>query len=134
MVPKSSGGWRLVIDHSTLNEFLEVPKLSMDTAESIRLALPLKSWVVSMDLKDAYYHIPLRPSVRRYLRFSYHGHVWQFKALPFGLSLTPWIFIMVVREVQVMAHKKGIFLHQLKHQSPAQLALDLKWILDICWY
>ena len=40
VVPKNSGGWRPVIDLSNLNLFVETPTFTMETAESIRLALP----------------------------------------------------------------------------------------------
>ena len=112
VVPKATGGWRPIIDLSSLNKFLLVPTFSMETAESIRAAIPPDSWVASLDLKDAYFHVPVHPSVRKYLRFAYQNRVWQFKALPFGLSPAPWIFTMVVRELQVLAHRKSIFLHQ----------------------
>ena len=40
---------------------------------------------VSIDLTDAYLHIPIQPRSRKYLRFM-------FTVLPFGMSLSPWIF------------------------------------------
>lgn len=33
------------------------PTLTMETAESIRLAITAQSWVVSIDMKDAFFHI-----------------------------------------------------------------------------
>ena len=138
VVPKTSGGWRPVIDLSALNKFLVVPKFSMETAESIRLAMPLEAWVVSLDLKDAYFHIPIHKMYRKYLRFSYLGQVWQFRALPFGLAPAPWIFTMVVKEIQIMAHRQGWFLHQylddwvLRHQCKVTLAQHRDKLLTLC--
>ena len=59
VVPKYSGDWKPVIDLSSLNPHVKTPKFA------IRLALPRKSWVVSLDLKDAFFHIPINPSSRR---------------------------------------------------------------------
>ena len=138
LTPKSSGGWRPVIDLSTLNRFVKTPKFSMETAESIRLSLPRDCWAVSLDLKDAFFHIPIHPRSRKFLRFVYHGTIYQYRALPFGLSPAPWIFTMVVKEVQILAHRQGIFLHQylddwiIHHHCPKTLLAHLHWVLDLC--
>ena len=138
LTPKSSGGWRPVIDLSSLNKQVKTPKFVMETAESIRLALPKDAWVVSLDLKDAFFHIPIHPGSRKYLRFVHRGTVYQYRALPFGLSPAPWIFTMVVKELQILAHKEGIFLFQylddwiIYHQSPEILTCHLRWVLDLC--
>jgi hypothetical protein len=39
---------------------------------------------LSLDLKDTYFHVPIHPESRRYLRFLHQGGVWQFKACPSG--------------------------------------------------
>ena len=36
LIPKVTGGWRPVIDLSTLNRYLDIPTFSMETAERIR--------------------------------------------------------------------------------------------------
>ena len=64
---------------------------------------PILDWVVSIDLIDAYFDIPIRPSHRRFLSFCHIGRVWQFRALLFGLSTAPWIFTRVRDEVRKMA-------------------------------
>ena len=54
LVPKVTGGWRPVIDLSTLNRYLDISTFSVETAERIRACLQLGAWVTSLDLKDAY--------------------------------------------------------------------------------
>ena len=46
------------------------------------------------------------------MRVFFQGKVYQFKALPFGLSPAPWLFTKVVSEVKAMVHGRGIQLHQ----------------------
>ena len=36
------------------------------------------------------FHVPIHPISRKYLRFVYEHQVFQFTALPFGMSLSPW--------------------------------------------
>ena len=48
-------------------------------------------WFIIIDLQDAYFHISIHPSHQKYLRFHYNT-VYQFCALPFGLSTAPRTF------------------------------------------
>ncbi len=38
--------------------------------------------LTSLDLKDAYFHVPIYPEHRPSLRFAFQGHVYQFQVLP----------------------------------------------------
>ena len=67
LVPKPHQRWRPVIDLSRLNTFLHVEKFKMETPESIRTSLVPGEWVSSIDLSDAYLHIPIHPNSRKYL-------------------------------------------------------------------
>lgn len=69
-------------------------------------------WVTSLDLTDAYFHIPIRPSSRKFLRFAILGLVFQFRALPFGLSSAPWAFSRVVSELRLDFRRRGLQLFQ----------------------
>ena len=83
LIPKPHHRWRPVIDrHSRLNTFLHVEKFKMETPESIRTSLIPGEWVSSIDLSDAYLHIPIHPNSRKYLRFCYKSRVFQFTPLP----------------------------------------------------
>ena len=103
LVPKPHQRWRPVIDLSRLNTFLHVEKFKMETPESIRTSLIPGEWVSSIDLSDAYLHIPIHPNSRKYLRFCYKAQVFQFTSLPFRLATAPQVFTMIVKEVKLMA-------------------------------
>ena len=81
LVPKPHQRWRPVIDLSRLNTFLHIEKFKMDTPESIRTSLIPGEWVSSIDLSDAYLHIPIHPNSRKYLRFCNRSQVFQFTSL-----------------------------------------------------
>ncbi len=49
-------------------------------------------WFVTIDLKDAYFHIQVVQRHRRFLRFAFGGKAYQYKVLPFGLALAPRTF------------------------------------------
>ena len=101
-----------VVDLSNLNQFLKAQKFKMETPETIRTSLQQGEWVTSIYFKDAYFHIPIQEQSRKYLRFHVQGQTYQFKAPPFGLSTALLEFIVVAKEVKLMAIHKGIRIHQ----------------------
>ena len=92
LIPKTSGGRRPVIDLSLLNTFLEIPHF--------------------IDLIDAYFHIIIHQGYRKFLWFQTRDTFYQFRALPFDLSLAPWVFTKVMVEIQVLVHGMAINLCQ----------------------
>ena len=108
MVPKSSGGLRTVIDLSRLNRFLAVPKFRMTKFSEVTAALSQGQWAASIDLKDAYFQVPIHPRARKFFRIAWQGKVYQFRALPFGLSPAPWLFTELVRPLVAWAQERGV--------------------------
>ena len=111
LVPKSDGDWSSVIDLSALNTFVDCPSFVMETPRSILRALSQGQWLISVDLKDAYFHVGIRPTSRPFLWFCHNGQVWQFISLPFGLSTRPRVFTKVLKLVLAYAHLHWVRLH-----------------------
>lgn len=107
-VLKASGGWRPVLDLSPLNRFLQKVHFRMETPLSIREAIQEGDWAASIDLSDAYFHLLIHKKDRKFLRFQWKGQTFQFRCLPFGLSLAPWIFTRLVREFLLSLRARGI--------------------------
>ncbi|KAL8583503.1 hypothetical protein ACOMHN_056313 [Nucella lapillus] len=108
VVPKSSGGWRPVLDLSPLNKFLRDLRFRMETPSSIRDSMHPGDWGISIDLKDAYFHLLIHPRDRKYLRFVWRNRIFQFRALPFGLAPALWVFTKVARELCLHVRERGI--------------------------
>jgi len=134
LVPKKGGKWRPVIDLKALNRTIDIPSFRMETPESIRALMRPGDWTVSIDLSDAYFHIPIRPRFRRFLTFCHRGKLWQFRALPFGLSTAPWIFTRVMEEVRKLVAVQGITMHMyiddwlIRGQSPEIMQSQCEWV------
>ena len=108
VVPKASGGWRPVLDLSTLNSYLVQRHFRMETASSIRDSIRPRDWVVSVDLKDAYFHLLIHRADRKFLRFTWQGKIYQFRAVPFDLSPAPWLFTKITKELCLAVRAQGI--------------------------
>lgn len=79
--------------------FLRTIPFHMLSTEEMIQALSHGEWVTTIDLKDAYFHIPIAEHHWRFLRFAFQGKHFQFRVLPFGLSLSPRVFTRVVAAV-----------------------------------
>ena len=97
-----------MIDLSHLNDFVQLTPFKMETVASVLLSVREGDFLASLDLKDAYFQIPIHGSSRKLLRFMSEGTVCQFKALCFGLSTAPQVFTRVFAAVSAWAHARGI--------------------------
>ena len=107
-LPGGEGDWRPVIDLSHLNDFVQLTPFKMETVASVLLSVREGDFLASLDLKDAYFQIPIHGSLRKLLRFMSEGTVYQFKALCFDLSTAPQVFARVFATVSAWAHARGI--------------------------
>lgn len=80
----------------------------METLSTIINLLRPNDYLTSLDLKDAFHHVPIHPSHRHLLRFHWKGQTYQYTSLPFGLSLSPWLFTKVTKPLLQWARRKGI--------------------------
>ena len=108
LVRKASGGWRPVIDLKNLNAHIHAPHFRMFTTSSVLSSIEKGDYAFKIDLQDAYFHVPIHPSSRKYLRFAFENRVNQFQVLPFGLNTAPQIFTRLGHTVTAYLHRQGI--------------------------
>ena len=65
-------------------------------------------WTASIDLKDAYHHVPIAPASRDLLGFTVAKSTYHFKALPFGLRPAPRLFTRLVACVAAFLRQRGL--------------------------
>ena len=111
VVPKVPTGSRLILDVSDLNKYLHIPSFKMTNHTSLSILMPSPSWMASLDLKDAYLHVPIRHNLHKFLALTCWGKLFFFRALPFGLATAPWLFSMLIEAALV--HLRGMGLNIL---------------------
>ena len=95
--PKKDGSVRIILNLKNLNEQVEYHHFKMDTlVHAVQLMTP-GCYMASIDLKDAYYSIPVAKEDRKYLRFRWQGKLYQFTCLPNGLAEAPRKFTKVLK-------------------------------------
>ncbi len=108
IVPKKDGGLRPILDLRLLNCSVMRLKFKMLTVKQVVSQIRSEDWFVTIDLKDAYFHISILPSHRKFLRFAFRGKAYQYRVLPFGLALSPRTFTKCVDAALAPLRLQGI--------------------------
>ncbi len=108
IVPKKGGGLRPILDLRVLNRALHKLPFKMLTQKRIFGCVHPLDWFAAIDLKDAYFHVSILPRHRPFLRFAFEGRAYQYKVLPFGLSLSTRVFTKVVEAALVPLRERGV--------------------------
>lgn len=107
VVPKPDGSSRLILNLKNLNEYIDSPHFKMEdyrTASKIILKL---DYLAKVDLKDAYYLIPIHNMYRKYLRFRFKNELFEYCCMPFGLACAPRAFTKIIRPIVTVLRSKG---------------------------
>ena len=107
IVQKKPEGLRPILNLRPLNQYIQKRHFKMESLRSVKRALKPGDWMSTVDLKDAYMHVPIHISHRKYLRFNVGGKSYQFKVLPFGLSSAPRVFTKVLAPVIAKVRMEG---------------------------
>ncbi|KAL0194632.1 hypothetical protein M9458_008204, partial [Cirrhinus mrigala] len=101
IVPKKDGGLRPIIDLHQLNRSVMKLKFKMLTVKQVVSQIRSEDSFVTIDLKDAYFHVSILPQHRK-------GEAYQYRVLPFGLALSPRTFTKCVDAALVPLRLQGI--------------------------
>ncbi|XP_033634203.1 uncharacterized protein LOC117295606 [Asterias rubens] len=72
---KEAGVWRPILNLKPLNKFIRPKRFRMETLRTILSSIVPPAWAASIDLKDAYLHVPVRPEHHKFLRSHLSGCV-----------------------------------------------------------
>lgn len=105
---KPNGEKCLIINLKHLNYFVSPPHFKMEDHRTAVRLIHKNMFLATIDIKDAYFTIPIEESYRKYLRFLHHKILYEFTCLPFGFSIAPYCFTKTVRPVVKYMRKNGV--------------------------
>ena len=137
VVPKKSGDLRPILNLRPLNNHLQKKSFKMETLQRVIKAVKPRDWLVALDLKDAYLHIPIMHRHRKFLRFRIDNQSYQFKVLPFGLTASPRVFTKVLAPLAALARQEGIHVFPylddwlIRDTCPVSIRPKIQRLMDI---
>uniref|UniRef100_A0AC35GGF3 Reverse transcriptase domain-containing protein n=1 Tax=Panagrolaimus sp. PS1159 TaxID=55785 RepID=A0AC35GGF3_9BILA len=108
LVPKKDGSQRPVINLKKLNRKMRVKHFKMESIMLVKDLVTPGSFMAKIDMKDAYFGIPIKKKMRKYLTFRVGRKCYAFKALPFGLATAPRVYTKVIRPIAAFLRARGI--------------------------
>ena len=112
-------------------------EVHIETSANLRHSIQKRDWVISVDLTDAYLHVPIHQLLRKLLCLCYQDEVFQFRVLPFGLSVSPRVFTRVVDAMMAHVRSLGFQVHHylddwlLRNQQLAHLRTQTQGLLHL---
>ena len=105
--PKKNGEYRMILNFKKLNESVEYHHFKMDTLEFALNLIKPNSFCASIDLRHAYYSVPIAEQYQIYLRFIWKDCIYQYTCLPNGLASAPRLFTKLMKVVYATLRRMG---------------------------
>ena len=109
---KGTDKLRVILNLSHLNRQIPCPTFKMVSVQEVRLSIPQGAWLTCIDLRDAYWHVPIAKSFQKFLAFSLPmpdgQNSFAFQAMPFGLSIAPRIFTKLCAVLVRRLKERGV--------------------------
>ena len=104
VIPKGGGSTHIIIDYGHLKaaNLYNSPKFSLPpvlSLEPIRIKLSCCSWFCKIDLRSAFYAVPLPRTLQKASTFAFNNARFQFKVLPMGIFLVPYILQTILKSL-----------------------------------
>lgn len=96
--PKKDGSHRMILNLKNLNKHVQYNHFKMDTLQSVISLITPNCYMASVDLKDAYYSVPIAVSDQKYLKFT---------CFPNGLAFCPRKFTKLMKPAYSVLRQLG---------------------------
>jgi len=91
-----------------LNKYLQPNHFKMEHLLTFLPHIKKGFLMTSLDLKDAYFTLPIAEPFRKFLCFTWRDQIYEFRCLCFGLSPAPLYFTKVMKPVFGSLRREGV--------------------------
>lgn len=106
--PKPDKTVRVITDLTKLNEFVGKQKFRMEGLREATLLMTPGVYMTKIDIKSAFFHLPVHPAHQRFLGIQWQGETLVFTSLPFGLTICPRVFSKTMGAVMRYLRGMGV--------------------------
>lgn len=107
LIPKKDGTFRFILNLKNLNQYIKTSHFKLEDHRVVARLLDRNYFMAKIDLREAYFLVPVHESYKKYLRFSFNGNLYEYNCLCFGINCAPMIFTKLLKPVMYYLRKKG---------------------------
>lgn len=107
VVPKKDGEYRMILNLKDLNFDIVYHHFKMETFETALKLIKPNCYMASIDIRHAYYSVPIAHEHRKFLCFKWKNEILQYTCLPNGISCAPRYFTKLLKPVYATLRKLG---------------------------
>ena len=133
--PRKLDQFRPILNLKYFNNFVKKYRFKMETLSSVRDWIKPGAYVIGLDLRDAFLHIPMNEDSRKYLRFRWLDQLYEWIVLPFGLTCSPRVITKVLKPVVAFLRSTwgiliSIYIDDIiiQHTDPSQCSLHAQLV------
>ena len=104
---KKDGTYRTILNLKFLNEECDTHHFKMESLKQAIHMIRPGAYLASIDIKDAFYSVPIHPSHKKYLKFVWKATPYQFEAMPNGYLDAMRIFAKILKPAFNTLRKLG---------------------------
>ena len=104
---RKDGRFRMILNLRNLNSHAEYNKFKMDTLQSILNLVTPGSYMATIDLKHAYYSVPVAQEHCKYPLFVWRSKLYQYTCFPNGLSFAPCLLTKLMKPCYARLRCRG---------------------------
>ena len=104
---KNSGQWRRS-QSSRVESTLDSSTFQDGRVHCLQYTMTDNCYMGKIDLKDAYLTVAIRAASRKYFQFHWEAQTYQYRAMPFGLKIAPYVFTRLLKRPLSILRSHGI--------------------------